>query len=143
MGAEYVAEGLVEAFAPYDLAGKRVLLPRAKVARDLAPVELAKRGAEVHVVEAYQTAVPAEAEARGRAVFAAKHKPDWVTVTSSSTARNLVGAVGNEALAGVRIASIGPVTSRTVRELGLEVAAEAKVYTVEGVVEAVLTARSG
>ena len=140
MGAEYVAEGLVEAFAPYDLAGKRVLLPRAKVARDLVPVELAKRGAEVDVVEAYQTAMPAEAEARGRAIFAAKHKPDWVTVTSSSTARNLVSAVGKEALAGVRIASIGPVTSRTVRELGLEVAAEARPYTMEGLVEAVLGA---
>jgi len=143
MGAEYVAEGLVEAFAPYDLAGKRVLLPRAKVARDLVPVELAKRGAEVDVVEAYQTAMPAEAEARGWAIFSAQHKPDWVTVTSSSTARNLVSAVGKEALAGVRIASIGPVTSRTVRDLGLEVAAEAKPYTVDALVEVMLRVAAG
>jgi uroporphyrinogen III methyltransferase/synthase len=143
MGAEYVAEGLVEAFAPYDLAGKRVLLPRVKVARDLVPVELAKRGAEVDVVEAYQTAMPAEAEARGWAIFSAQHKPDWVTVTSSSTARNLVSAVGKEALAGVRIASIGPVTSRTVRDLGLEVAAEAKPYTVDALVEVMLRVAAG
>jgi uroporphyrinogen III methyltransferase/synthase len=140
MGAEYVAEGLLEAFRPYELGGKRVLLPRAKVARDLVPVELAKRGAEVDVVEAYQTVVPAEAEARGRALFAAARKPDWVTVTSSSTARNLVGAVGKEALAGVRIASIGPVTSGTVRELGLEVAVEARPYTMEGLVRRILEA---
>jgi uroporphyrinogen-III synthase len=140
MGAEYVAEGLLEAFRPYELKGKRVLLPRAKVARDLVPVELAKRGAEVDVVEAYQTIVPADTEARGRALFAAARKPDWVTVTSSSTARNLIAAVGKEALVGVRIASIGPVTSRTVRELGLEAAVEARVYTMEGLVEAVLGA---
>ena len=45
MGKEYVAEGLLAAFAPYDLAGQRVLLPRAAVARDLVPAELARRGA--------------------------------------------------------------------------------------------------
>ena len=140
MGAEYVAEGLLEAFRPYELAGKRVLLPRAKVARDLVPVELAKRGAEVDVVEAYQTVVPADAEARGRAIFSAARKPGWVTVTSSSTARNLINAVGKEALAGVRIASIGPVTSGTVRGLGLEVAVEARRYTMEGLVGAILEA---
>jgi uroporphyrinogen-III synthase len=140
MGAEYVAEGLLEAFRPYDLAGKRVLLPRAKVARDLVPVELTKRGAQVDVVEAYQTVIPAEAGARGRTLFTMARKPDWVTVTSSSTARNLVAAVGKEALEGVRIASIGPVTSRAVRELGLEVAVEARLYTLDGLVEAVLEA---
>src|ERR1039458_5798295 len=60
MGKEYVAEGLLEAFAPYDLAGRRVLLPRAAVARDLVPAELARRGARVDVVEAYRTVVPDE-----------------------------------------------------------------------------------
>ena len=138
MGAEYVAEGLLEAFRPYELAGKRVLLPRAKVARDLVPAELARRGAQVDVVEAYQTALPADVQARAEAIFSGLRKPDWVTVTSSSTARNLVAAAGKEALAGVRIASIGPVTSRTVRELGLEVAAEAQPYTMDGLVEALL-----
>jgi uroporphyrinogen III methyltransferase/synthase len=140
MGTEYVAEGLLEAFRAYDLAGQRVLLPRAKVARDLVPVELAKRGAQVDVVEAYQTVIPADVEARGRMLFESARKPDWVMVTSSSTARNLITAVGKEALAGVRIASIGPVTSGTVRELGLEVAVEAGTYTVEGLVEGVLGA---
>ena len=64
MGTEYVAEGLLEAFAPFDLAGQRVLLPRAAVARDLVPVELARRGAQVDVVEAYRTGVPEGAAAR-------------------------------------------------------------------------------
>src|SRR5208283_5679348 len=54
MGKEYVAEGLLEAFAPHPLAGQRVLLPRAAVARDLVPAELARRGAHVDVVEVYR-----------------------------------------------------------------------------------------
>ncbi len=57
MGKEYVAEGLLEAFTGHELAGKRVLLPRAAVARDLVPVELTRRGARVDVVEAYRTAI--------------------------------------------------------------------------------------
>ena len=58
MGKEYVAEGLLEAFAGHELAGKRVLLPRAAIARDLVPVELTRRGAHVDVVEAYRTVMP-------------------------------------------------------------------------------------
>ena len=58
MGKEYVAESLLEAFAAHDLSGKRVLLPRAAVARDLVPNELARRGARVDVVEAYRTVRP-------------------------------------------------------------------------------------
>ena len=60
MGREYVAEGLIEAFAANDLAGRNVLLPRAAVARDLVPVALARRGARVDVVEAYRTVMPSE-----------------------------------------------------------------------------------
>jgi uroporphyrinogen III methyltransferase/synthase len=138
MGKEYVAEGLLEAFAAHDLAGARVLLPRAAVARDLVPVELAKRGARVDVVEAYRTVVPEGAAALARATFAAPRKPDWITFTSSSTVRNFVDMAGAETLRGVRAVSIGPVTTRTARSLGIEVAAEARVYTIEGLVEAIL-----
>ncbi len=138
MPAEYVAESLVAAFAPEDLKGKRVLLPRAAVARDLIPVELAKLGAQVDVVEAYRNVVPADATGRAREIFSATAKPAWITFTSSSTVKNLLAAAGREALAGVRIASIGPVTSATARELGLTVHAEARPYTVDGLVEAIL-----
>ena len=136
MGREYVAEGLLEAFAAHDLAGQRVLLPRAAVARDLVPVELARRGAQVDVVEAYRTAVPDEAAAQARAVFGAPRQPDCVTFTSSSTVQNFVAAAG--VVPGVKAVSIGPVTTRTARSLGIEVAAEARVFTVDGLVEAVL-----
>ncbi|MBI1792317.1 MAG: uroporphyrinogen-III C-methyltransferase, partial [Acidobacteria bacterium] len=55
MGAEYVAESLVEALGEHDLKGQRILLARAAVARDLLPVALRARGAEVDLVEAYRT----------------------------------------------------------------------------------------
>ena len=70
MGKEYVAEGLLEAFAAHDLAGKRVLLPRAAVARDLVPDELARRGARVDVVEAYRTVAPEDLAEQAREVLA-------------------------------------------------------------------------
>jgi len=137
MGKEYVAEGLVEAFAPFELAGRRILLPRAAVARDLVPAELERRGAQVDVVEAYRTVIPESAAAQAREIFGAR-KPDFVTFTSSSTVRNFVAAAGAEALRGVKAVSIGPVTTATARELGLEIAAEARVYTTDGLVQAVL-----
>ena len=136
MGKEYVAESLLEAFAAHPLEGKRVLLPRAAVARDLVPAELARRGARVDVVEAYRTVPPEHLAEQVREVLA--HRPDCLTFTSSSTLRNLVEAAGADALRGIAVASIGPITTQTARELGIEVAAQAKVFTVEGLVAAVL-----
>ena len=138
MGKQYVAEGLLDAFAAHDLAGKRVLLPRAAVARDLVPAELSRRGARVDVVEAYRTIVPADAAGRARTLFTKAHPPDCITFTSSSTVQNFVAAAGADALAGVRVATIGPVTSDTARSLGLRVDIEAQPYTIDGLVNAVL-----
>jgi len=138
MGREYVAEGLIEAFAAHDLAGKRVLLPRAAVARDLVPVELARRGAQVDVVEAYRTAPPENAAAYAAKIFAKDRKPACITFTSSSTVQNFVAIAGAAALAGVKVASIGPVTTATAQRLGIQVDTEARQYTVDGLVEAVL-----
>jgi uroporphyrinogen III methyltransferase/synthase len=142
MGKEYVAEGLVAAFAPYDLSGKRVLLPRAAVARDLVPTELARRGARVDVVEAYRTVVPEEAATRCRETLDARRRPDCITFTSSSTVQNFVAAMEGAAtgglLASVKVASIGPITTQTARSLGIEVTAQARVFTVDGLVDAVL-----
>ena len=142
MGKDYVAEGLLAAFSIYNLAGQRVLLPRAAVARDLVPVELAKRGAAVDVVEAYRTTTPAGARADAAGIFSVERKPDWITFTSSSTVRNLVAVAGSQALTGVKAASIGPVTSATALQLGIEVAVEASVFTVDGLIEAILQAVS-
>ncbi|HLG96770.1 MAG TPA: uroporphyrinogen-III C-methyltransferase [Bryobacteraceae bacterium] len=140
MPSEYVAESLVQAFASERLAGKRVLLPRAAVARDLIPAELSRLGAQVDVVESYRNVVPAGAAGRAREIFSAS--PDWVTFTSSSTVKNLVSITGPESLERVRIASIGPVTSETARSLGLTVHAEAKQFTIDGLIQAILVAEN-
>jgi uroporphyrinogen III methyltransferase/synthase len=137
MGTEYVAEGLVEAFSAYNLAGKRILLPRAAIARDLAPVELRARGAHVDVVEAYRTAAPDDAAAGIERVFG-ERPPDWIAFTSSSTVVNFVQLAGIDLLRNVKVASIGPVTTDAARKLGIAVTAEAAEYTTAGIVAAIL-----
>ncbi len=140
MPEEYVAESLVKSFGSDDLMFRRILLPRAAVARDLVPAELTRRGATVDVVEAYRTVIPEGAAEHAREVFA--RKPHWITFTSSSTVRNFIAAAGREGAAGVSIASIGPVTSATARELGLTVDVEAASHTVDGLVAAISRLRN-
>jgi uroporphyrinogen III methyltransferase / synthase len=138
MPEEYVAESLVAAFTEEHLAGRRFLLPRAAVARDLVPAELARRDAHVDVVEAYRTVAPADLAERAVDVLA--KKPDWITFTSSSTVKHLESAVEPGALQGFKLASIGPITSQTIRDCGLDVAAEADPHTVSGLVAAIVAA---
>lgn len=140
MPQQYVAESLVAAFRGEDLTGRRILLPRAAVARDVVPAELGRLGAVVEAVEAYRTAAPKDIAARTREVFLGAKPPDWIAFTSSSTVMNFVQFAGAAVLEGVRIASIGPVTSATIRRCGLTVAAEAASYTTDGLVEAILAA---
>ena len=131
MPDEYVAESLVREFSEVDLRGARVLIPRAAVARDLLPEQLRARGARVDVVEAYRTEVPQDCEPlRGRI--------DWVTFTSSSTVKNFLAIVGRDVLASARTASIGPVTSATMRQHGVEPTVEASPYTVDGLLAAIV-----
>lgn len=139
--SEYVAESVVAAFAGTGVAGKRVLLPRAAVARDVIPEELGKLGASVDVVEAYRNVVPEGLAAQAKVVFGGASKPDWVTLTSSSTVKNLVAAAGAELLQQVKFASIGPVTSGAARMHGLTVTVEASPYTIEGLVDAIRSYR--
>jgi uroporphyrinogen-III synthase len=136
---EYVAESVVRSLQRR-VKGKRVLLVRAKVARDVIPRELRNAGAHVDVVEAYETVVPQSSRARLRGVLASpRRRPHVVTFTSSSTVRNLFALLGSSkaSLEGVRLASIGPVTSSTLRELGLPVHIEAKQFTIPGLVDAI------
>lgn len=132
----YVAEGLLESLAKYDLTGARVLLARAAVARDVIPLELARRGALIDVVEAYRTSAPEALHQRATEILA--HKPHWLAFTSSSTAQNLVDAVGAAALEGIRIASIGPVTSATLRQCGVAVTVEAAEFTIKDLVTGII-----
>ncbi len=145
MPKEYVAEAVVRALRGR-VAGKRLLLVRARVARDVIPRRLRHAGARVEVVEAYRTAIPARSRARLRSVLRNQNqRPDFITFTSSSTVRNLVEMLGGNQrarrrLKGIRLASIGPVTSGTLRELGLRADIQAKTYTIQGLVTALKSA---
>lgn len=143
----YVAESVVEALRGRITNHSRVLVVRAKVARDILPNELRKMGAQVDVVEAYETKVPEGAAQRLREVFSnPATKPQVVTFTSSSTAANfleLVGGKARESLRGVSIASIGPVTSATLTNAGFPPTIEAKQYTMDGLVEAIAAHAGG
>jgi uroporphyrinogen III methyltransferase/synthase len=130
----FVAEALVEALAGVEVEGRKVLIARAAEARDVLPDALRERGAEIDVVALYETVREAPAP---EAVEAAQGA-DYVTFTSSSTVRNLTEALGDRFPAGARIVSIGPITSESAREAGLEVHAEAERHDVDGLIEALL-----
>jgi uroporphyrinogen-III synthase len=141
---EYIAESVVRSLKN-EVKGKRVLLVRAKVARDVIPRELRNAAAQVEVVEAYETVVPQSSRKRLRAVLKnANKRPQVVTFTSSSTVKNFVKLIGGQGAAkrknildGIRMASIGPVTSATLLELGLRVDIAAQEFTIPGLVAAI------
>jgi uroporphyrinogen III methyltransferase / synthase len=130
---QFVAEGLVEALSEVPVT--RALIARAAEARDVLVDALRERGAEVDVVALYETVAEPLSDAQVAAVRAA----DYVTFTSSSTVRFLIESLGGDgsALPG-RLVSIGPVTSATLREHGLEPHVEAGRHDIDGLVEALL-----
>jgi uroporphyrinogen-III synthase/uroporphyrinogen III methyltransferase/synthase len=134
----YVAESLLKGLTSL-VSGRRVLLARAEIARDVIPQVLRQAGAEVTVADAYRNVVPADTPERlGRALAAGI---DAATFTSSSSAAHLAEAARAAGIkfpfAGVAAVSIGPVTSRTLRELGWEPAAEANPSDIQGLITAV------
>ena len=129
----FVAEGLVEALA--DVPVKRALIARAARARDTLPAALRERGAEVDVVDLYETV----AEPLDAAQLQQLARADYVTFTSSSTVRFLLQSAGGHLDGHARIVSIGPVTSETLREHGLTVDVQASRHDIEGLVEALVT----
>jgi uroporphyrinogen-III synthase len=137
---EYVAESVVRSLRRR-VKGKRVLVVRAKVARDVIPRELRRAGARVHVVEAYETMAPQSSRTRLQSTLKnPRRRPHVVTFTSSSTVRNFVDLLGSRQISRLdemRLASIGPVTSSTLRELGLRVDIQAKEFTIPGLVAAI------
>jgi len=137
----YVAESLVEGLLG-KVAGQRILLARAAVARDVIPDAMRAAGAEVDVVDAYQNAIPEAAPEQLRRALA--QGIDAATFTSSSSATHLAEAIGKAGLPwplpGIPAISIGPITSQTLRELGWEPAAEANPSDIPGLIAAVVKA---
>jgi len=144
---EYVAESVVKSLRNR-VKGKRVLLARAKVARDVIPQQLRKLGAHVDVVEAYETIIPQSSRKRLNAALKSKtRRPHLITFTSSSTVKNFTALLHGSGqrrdlvqLDGILFASIGPITSATLRQLNLRVDIEAEQYTIPGLVAAIVSA---
>jgi uroporphyrinogen-III synthase len=139
---EYIAESVVRSLRRR-VKGKRVLLVRAKVARDVIPRELRRAGANVDVVEAYETVAPEASRARLQAALEnPRRRPHIVTFTSSSTVKNFVELLGPHgkriSVNGILTASIGSVTSSTMRALGFSVDIAAKEFTIPGLVAAIV-----
>jgi uroporphyrinogen III methyltransferase/synthase len=133
----YLAEGVVEALAERDVAGKRVLWPRARGARRALVVGLERLGATVDELPLYSAAVPKDVDAEAMSRLRAG-EVDVVTLASSSAVRNLLKMLGGDRapLEKPVIACIGPVTAATARRAGLRVDVEAPEHTIEGLLAA-------
>jgi uroporphyrinogen III methyltransferase/synthase len=153
--AESRAEAIVQSLRERgEIAGKRFLLPRADIAREVLPDELRKAGAEVIEVTAYRT-VLAEIEREGdpdiyRMLL--EKRVDVVTFTSASTVKNFVQIFGAEQapdlLNATKVAAIGPVTAEAAEQYGIRTSIMPKEYTIPALVEAIVehfreTARQG
>ena len=141
MPESYRAESVVEAFKGQELKGKKILLPRAKEARPVLPVELAALGADINEVTAYTTI-----EDRSGAELLVGNlrdkSVDIVTFTSSSTVKNFHAMLPEDEIdslmQGVLTASIGPITAETAKKFGFDVNIVAESFTIKGLSEAIL-----
>ena len=137
--SEAVGDVLANDLLPRLAPASRVLLLRAKVAREVLPETLRAAGHSVDVVAAYETRRASTEDAEKIKAVLARGEIDFVTLTSASTVEHLLALLGPDAkrlLAKTRLASIGPVTTDAARALGLEVATTADPHTAEGLVSA-------
>ena len=134
----FVSESVVKDFNKRGYEGKRALILRAKQARDVLPEGLAGAGLAVRTIDLYDTLPQLESRRTLKEIFS--RGVDMVTFASSSTVKNFTRLLGGDyrrLLTGVRLASIGPVTSAALREAGLKPDVEAEIYTIKGLTEAI------
>ena len=129
MPKDFVAESLADSLREF-VGGKKILLARAEIARDVLPETLKNFGAEVTIVPAYKT----ESESPAQIDF---DSPDLITFTSSSTVKNFVEAYGVESLKKIPSTAIGPITAQTLESFDVTPAVVAEKFTIEGLVEAI------
>ena len=136
----FTTTDIVECLASrQQLTGRRILCPRADIAPKDLPEALAAHGATVKEIAAYRT-VPDNANAQTVTELLAKDNVDWITFTSSSTVKNFFAVIDPELLGKtVRLASIGPSTSATIKQFGFTPTVEAEQYTINGLIEAILS----
>jgi uroporphyrinogen III methyltransferase / synthase len=138
---QYQAEGILEALISETVLGKRILIPRAAKARDILPETLRQWGARVDVVEAYQTVLP-EIDVSALCKLLREGTIDMITFTSSSTATNFAAMLRDQdlprLLSRAVIACIGPITRKTVEDLGMRPEVVSEEFTIPGLVSAMI-----
>lgn len=140
MPDEFVAEALIECFKNESIAGKKFLLPRAKIAREILPEQIRKMGAEIDVAPAYQTIAPVPLMREEFLRRLSDGSIDAVTFTSSSTVANFMEWIKDddrEKMKNVAVACIGPITAETARKHGLNAAIVPEEYTTSALAEAI------
>ena len=135
---KYVAEGVVAGLLEKGIKGKNVLIPRAKVAREVLPEELRKAGAEVKILPVYETGL-SENDPGPIAEALEAGKIDYLTFTSSSTVENFFNLIEPEVFHkykdSVKIACIGPITAKTLEGFGYEPDIQPDDYTIPALVD--------
>lgn len=143
LAREFKAEGLLARLAEHDVRSKSFLIPRAEKAREILPETIAGMGGEVDVVPVYRTVRPEGSDVERIIEMLQNKLIDAVTFTSSSTVTHFVEMLQDvdvaEMLHGVAVASIGPITSATIKDCGLPVHIEASEFTIDGLVQAMAT----
>lgn len=140
----YTTEAVAKGFSRFSMNGVTVLLPGADIGGEMLPEGLARLGAQVDQVVAYRTVTP-ERMAEHAKELLAFGTLDAATFTGSSTVRNLVSLLDGDPqpIRGLLVASIGPATSRTAKELGLQVDVEAREHTIPGLVQSLVEHYTG
>jgi uroporphyrinogen III methyltransferase / synthase len=138
---KYQAEGILDELISETVLGKRILIPRAAKARDILPETLRRWGARVDVVEAYQTVLP-QVDVSALCRLLREGTIDMITFTSSSTATNFSVMLRDQdlprLLSRAVIACIGPITKKTVEDLGMRPEIVSKEFTIPGLVRAMV-----
>ena len=137
---EFIAEAILQGFEKMAIKGKRILLARAKKARDILPKGLRKMGAGCDVVEAYRTVKPKGGSKRLKKLLT-EGKVDVITFTSSSTVNHFAELLKKEdlrkLLKSIAIACIGPVTAKTAKQSGMKTHIQPKEFTIPGLTRAI------
>ncbi|TCP63642.1 uroporphyrinogen-III synthase [Baia soyae] len=137
------AEDLIEKLLRIVEPGQKVLLPRGNLAREILPMALRQVGCTIVEVDLYETQLDT-GDAEGVARYLEQGALDIITFTSSSTVQNFVKVMQSirpdvhALLSTTQLVCIGPVTADAAIKLGLNVAAIAEPYTIEGLIQAVL-----
>jgi uroporphyrinogen III methyltransferase/synthase len=134
---EYISEGVIKSNSGIEVRGKKILLPRAEIARDVIPEELGKMGASVNAVTAYRT-VQSGAKKVDLQAHLDKGQVDVITFTSPSTVANFVYIMGKDFKIPekVKVACIGPVTAAAAKKTGFKIDIMQNEYTILGLVAA-------